>query len=151
MNNIDRRYPRTSVGCSLAVFLIILTMRSLASSALLAARRARPGTSSSLLSRRLLSYSVINVPKCNIYRFGDGQRATPALSDVQWTVNEGESWVITGPQRNGVVEVRFHTPPQSTSQATLPCDLDAPRSHPCHSTSSRRPLPLPNGNSAQPA
>ncbi|KAF8608444.1 P-loop containing nucleoside triphosphate hydrolase protein [Ceratobasidium sp. AG-I] len=80
-------------------------MRSQVSSTLLAARSTRLGTSSSLLSRRWLSRLVINVPKCNIYRFGDGQRATPALHDVQWTVNEGESWVVTGPQRNDVVEM----------------------------------------------
>ncbi|KAF8706603.1 P-loop containing nucleoside triphosphate hydrolase protein, partial [Rhizoctonia solani] len=48
---------------------------------------------------------VVNVPRSNIYRFGDGQRAVPALRDVQWSVKEGESWVITGNQRNDIVEI----------------------------------------------
>jgi hypothetical protein len=85
-------------------------MRQAVFPALLAARRIRLGTTLRSPPRRWLSHSVINVPKCNVFRFGDGQRATPALSDVQWTVNEGESWVITGPQRNDVVEVSWYFP-----------------------------------------
>ncbi|KAG8687706.1 hypothetical protein FRC08_011843 [Ceratobasidium sp. 394] len=85
---------------------------------LLAARRARISPVPYSHSGRWLSHSVINIPKCNVFRFGDGQRATPALRDVQWTVNEGESWVITGPQRNDVVEMLLGhtriTPPPPT-------------------------------------
>jgi hypothetical protein len=77
---------------------------------LLALRRLRPRTSSCSPSRRWFSHPVVNVSKSNVYRFGDGQRATPALRDVQWTVNEGESWVITGAQRNDVVEVNHQNP-----------------------------------------
>ncbi|CAE6473154.1 unnamed protein product [Rhizoctonia solani] len=59
----------------------------------------------SLCSIRHLSSLVVHVPQSNIYRFGDGQRAVPALNEVQWTVKEGESWIITGDQRNDVVEM----------------------------------------------
>ncbi|ELU41996.1 ABC transporter domain-containing protein [Rhizoctonia solani AG-1 IA] len=58
-----------------------------------------------LFPTRRFSSLVVNVPRSNIYRFGDGQRAVPALRDVQWSVEEGESWVITGNQRNDIVEV----------------------------------------------
>ncbi|CAE6481107.1 unnamed protein product [Rhizoctonia solani] len=58
-----------------------------------------------LSSIRSFSNLVVNVPHSNIYRFGDGQRAVPALREVQWTIKEGESWVIIGSQRNDVVEM----------------------------------------------
>lgn len=75
--------------------------------ALLAFRRSRPahGAFSHSPSRRWLSHPVVNILNSNIYRFGDGQRATPALRNIQWTAKEGESWVITGAQRNDLVEV----------------------------------------------
>ncbi|CAE6396045.1 unnamed protein product [Rhizoctonia solani] len=56
-------------------------------------------------SGRRLSDLVVNVPRSSIYRFGDGQRAIPALREVEWKVREGESWIITGSQRNDVVEM----------------------------------------------
>jgi hypothetical protein len=59
----------------------------------------------SLFHKRRFSSLVVNIPQSNIYRFGDGQRAVPALRDVHWSVKEGESWAITGGQRNDIVEV----------------------------------------------
>ncbi|CEL52614.1 putative ABC transporter ATP-binding protein C323,04 OS=Schizosaccharomyces pombe (strain 972 / ATCC 24843) GN=SPAC323.04 PE=3 SV=1 [Rhizoctonia solani AG-1 IB] len=59
----------------------------------------------SLFHKRRFSSLVVNIPQSNIYRFGDGQRAVPALRDVHWSVKEGESWAITGGQRNDIVEM----------------------------------------------
>ncbi|KAI0264234.1 P-loop containing nucleoside triphosphate hydrolase protein [Gloeopeniophorella convolvens] len=39
---------------------------------------------------------VIQIPKANIYRFGDPNGAQPVLRDVDWTVREGESWAVIG-------------------------------------------------------
>ncbi|KDN47894.1 hypothetical protein RSAG8_03314, partial [Rhizoctonia solani AG-8 WAC10335] len=79
-------------------------MRQIAPSPLLSLRNLRL-YSPSLGCGRRLSDLVVNVPHSSIYRFGDGQKAIPTLRDVQWTVKEGESWIITGSQRNDVVEM----------------------------------------------
>ncbi|CAE6449421.1 unnamed protein product [Rhizoctonia solani] len=81
-------------------------MRRVAPSALnlLSLRNIRQRSSSPYSTRRFSSL-VVNIPQSNVYRFGDGQRAVPALRDVHWSVEEGESWVITGNQRNDVVEM----------------------------------------------
>ncbi|CAE6472123.1 unnamed protein product [Rhizoctonia solani] len=73
-------------------------------SALLFLRNLRRHTSS-LCSTRRFSDLIVNIPRSNMYRFGDGQRAIPTLREVEWTVKEGESWIITGSQRNDVVEM----------------------------------------------
>ncbi|QRV84298.1 P-loop containing nucleoside triphosphate hydrolase protein [Ceratobasidium sp. AG-Ba] len=97
-------------------------------STFLATRRARLGSHLWLQSQRRLSHSIINVPKSNIFRFGDGQKSTPALSDVQWTVNEGESWVITGSQRNDVVEMLLgHTRIAPPANRSLPIPQRCPK------------------------
>lgn len=62
------------------------------------------------LSRRLSSSSVassdksrstiLRIPTANVYRFGDGGKATPVFKELDWTINEGESWAIVGPAGN---------------------------------------------------
>ncbi|THH06175.1 hypothetical protein EW145_g4274 [Phellinidium pouzarii] len=41
--------------------------------------------------------TIINIPRANVYRFGDGNMATPIFKDLEWTVKDGESWAIVGP------------------------------------------------------
>ncbi|THU76759.1 hypothetical protein K435DRAFT_770826 [Dendrothele bispora CBS 962.96] len=51
-------------------------------------------------TRRCLSQSnknvLINVPKANVYRFGDVNSSTPVFRGLEWLVQEGESWAIVG-------------------------------------------------------
>ncbi|KAH9174354.1 P-loop containing nucleoside triphosphate hydrolase protein [Lactarius sanguifluus] len=49
----------------------------------------------SIRARHLSSY-VVRIPKANIYHFGDSDSARPVLTDVDWTVREGESWAVVG-------------------------------------------------------
>ncbi|KAG7452169.1 P-loop containing nucleoside triphosphate hydrolase protein [Guyanagaster necrorhizus] len=47
--------------------------------------------------RYLSSATVINIPKADVYRFGDANAAsTPVFRDLDWTVKEGESWAVVG-------------------------------------------------------
>ncbi|KAJ7247172.1 P-loop containing nucleoside triphosphate hydrolase protein [Mycena haematopus] len=40
---------------------------------------------------------VLNIPKANVYRFGDANnRATPVFRDLEWTVKTNESWGVVG-------------------------------------------------------
>ncbi|TRM59938.1 P-loop containing nucleoside triphosphate hydrolase protein [Schizophyllum amplum] len=39
---------------------------------------------------------LIRIPRANIYRFGDGNHAAPALRELEWTVNQGENWAVIG-------------------------------------------------------
>jgi len=37
---------------------------------------------------------VVHIPQANVFRFGDSNRAAPVFKNVEWTVNEGESWAL---------------------------------------------------------
>ncbi|KAF5354357.1 hypothetical protein D9758_010757 [Tetrapyrgos nigripes] len=39
---------------------------------------------------------LINIPKANVYRFGDVGSSSPVFRDLEWVVREGESWAIVG-------------------------------------------------------
>jgi ABC-type molybdenum transport system ATPase subunit/photorepair protein PhrA len=39
---------------------------------------------------------VIHIPHADVFRFGDSNKASPVLKDVDWTVNEGEIWAVVG-------------------------------------------------------
>jgi hypothetical protein len=39
---------------------------------------------------------VLNIPKANIYRFGDGDSAKPVFSSLDWKIEQGQSWAIVG-------------------------------------------------------
>lgn len=39
---------------------------------------------------------ILTIPKANVYRFGDPNTASPVFRDLEWSVNEGESWAIIG-------------------------------------------------------
>ena len=60
--------------------------------------------------------AVIRIPKSNIYRFGDSNKAKPIFENLDWTVNEGESWVVlgsgSGGQKTALLQVRTGFPPQ---------------------------------------
>ena len=45
--------------------------------------------------------AVIRISKSNIYRFGDSNKAKPIFENVDWTVNEGESWAVVGSGSGG--------------------------------------------------
>lgn len=53
-----------------------------------------------ILFRRSVSSSasarIIHIPKANVYRFGDSNASKPLFRDLEWTVNEGESWAVVG-------------------------------------------------------
>ncbi|KAH7920601.1 P-loop containing nucleoside triphosphate hydrolase protein [Leucogyrophana mollusca] len=44
--------------------------------------------------------TIVRIPQSNIYRFGDSNVAAPVFRDVDWTVNEGESWAVIGSGSN---------------------------------------------------
>ncbi|KAJ7648180.1 P-loop containing nucleoside triphosphate hydrolase protein [Mycena polygramma] len=40
---------------------------------------------------------VLNIPKANVYRFGDTtNRATPVFRDLAWSIKTNESWAVVG-------------------------------------------------------
>lgn len=39
---------------------------------------------------------VIDIPKANVYRFGDYKLSKPIFRDLQWAVNDGEAWAVVG-------------------------------------------------------
>jgi ABC-type molybdenum transport system ATPase subunit/photorepair protein PhrA len=39
---------------------------------------------------------VVHIPKSNVFRFGDSNKASPIFEDLEWTINEGESWAVIG-------------------------------------------------------
>ncbi|KAE9386285.1 P-loop containing nucleoside triphosphate hydrolase protein [Gymnopus androsaceus JB14] len=39
---------------------------------------------------------VVNIPKADVYRFGDGKHAQPLFGDLNWIAKEGESWAVIG-------------------------------------------------------
>ncbi|KAH8110566.1 P-loop containing nucleoside triphosphate hydrolase protein [Phellopilus nigrolimitatus] len=43
------------------------------------------------------SDTIIHIPRADVYRFGDGHKATPVFKDLEWEVREGESWAVVGP------------------------------------------------------
>ncbi|KAK7057939.1 p-loop containing nucleoside triphosphate hydrolase protein [Favolaschia claudopus] len=70
--------------------------------------------------RRLNSVStVLNVPKADIYRFGDANRATPVFHDVEWSIKATDSWAVVGTgsgEKSSVFDMlmghlRIHPPP----------------------------------------
>lgn len=54
--------------------------------------------------------AVIRIPKSNIYRFGDSNKAKPIFENLDWTVKEGESWAVVGSgsggQKTALLQVR---------------------------------------------
>ncbi|KAI0311188.1 P-loop containing nucleoside triphosphate hydrolase protein [Amylostereum chailletii] len=39
---------------------------------------------------------VLRIPKADVYQFGDPNGARRVISDLEWTVQEGESWAVVG-------------------------------------------------------
>ncbi|KAJ7760613.1 P-loop containing nucleoside triphosphate hydrolase protein [Mycena maculata] len=39
---------------------------------------------------------VLNIPRADVYRFGDANRATPVFRDLEWSIKANESWAIVG-------------------------------------------------------
>jgi len=51
---------------------------------------------------------VVHIPQANVFRFGDSNRASPVFKNVEWTVNEGESWAVigSGGKKTALLQVR---------------------------------------------
>ena len=66
------------------------------------ARRAQGIIGLSPISLRLYTTGslqlppVIRISKSDVYRFGDGNNSQPVFRNLEWTVNEDESWAIVG-------------------------------------------------------
>ncbi|EJD08187.1 P-loop containing nucleoside triphosphate hydrolase protein [Fomitiporia mediterranea MF3/22] len=41
--------------------------------------------------------TVVHIPRADVYRFGDGNKADPVFKELEWTVKDGENWAIVGP------------------------------------------------------
>ena len=53
--------------------------------------------------------TIIHIPRANVYRFGDANKARPVFKDLEWTVKEGENWAVVGPagsEKTDILEVR---------------------------------------------
>ena len=79
------------------------------------ARRAQGIIGLSPISLRLYTTGslqlppVIRISKSDVYRFGDGNNSQPVFRNLEWTVNEGESWAIVGAagqEKSELLEVR---------------------------------------------
>lgn len=69
--------------------------------------------------------TILRIPKADVYRFGDGGKATPVFKDLEWTITEGDSWAIVGPAGNEkslLLEVKslFSTTEFNSRSALLP-------------------------------
>ncbi|KAJ6626720.1 P-loop containing nucleoside triphosphate hydrolase protein [Mycena sp. CBHHK59/15] len=66
-----------------------------------------------------LRSTVLHIPKANVYRFGDHNRATPLFRDLAWTVQKHESWAVIGTgsgEKSSLFDMlmghlRIHPPP----------------------------------------
>lgn len=47
-------------------------------------------------TRAATQNAILHIPKANVYRFGDPNNARPVFQDLQWTINDGESWAVVG-------------------------------------------------------
>ncbi|KAE9386512.1 P-loop containing nucleoside triphosphate hydrolase protein [Gymnopus androsaceus JB14] len=78
-------------------------------------RRMRENTLSEMRRGSRLSTNassselVVNIPKADVYRFGDGKHAQPLFRDLNWTVKEGESWAVIGSGGGGEKTALFNT------------------------------------------
>jgi ABC-type transport system involved in cytochrome bd biosynthesis fused ATPase/permease subunit len=50
---------------------------------------------------------IVRIPASNVFRFGDSNKASPVFEDLEWTVNEGESWAVigSGGQKTALLQV----------------------------------------------
>ena len=51
-------------------------------------------------SSNAASGTILRIPKANVFRFGDGNTATPVFEGLEWAIRDGESWAIVGPAGN---------------------------------------------------
>ncbi|KAF8157305.1 P-loop containing nucleoside triphosphate hydrolase protein [Mycena galopus ATCC 62051] len=62
---------------------------------------------------------ILNIPKANVYRFGEANRATPVFRDLEWSIKSSESWAVVGSgsgEKSSVFDMlighlRIHPPP----------------------------------------
>ncbi|KAH7911329.1 P-loop containing nucleoside triphosphate hydrolase protein [Hygrophoropsis aurantiaca] len=98
----------------------------------------------SFLHRRYSSQNVnktviVRIPQANIYRFGDSNIAAPVFREVDWTINEGESWAVIGSgsnQKTALLRTLLGhlriSPPPAPPEGLFPFLSDPPRDpHTC--------------------
>ncbi|KAJ7881296.1 P-loop containing nucleoside triphosphate hydrolase protein [Mycena olivaceomarginata] len=87
------------------------------------------------------SATVLNIPRADVYRFGDANRATPVFRDLQWSIKSNESWAVVGSgsgEKSSVFDMlmghlRIHpSPPPPAGLFPFLSQADAPRDpHDC--------------------
>ncbi|KAF7324893.1 p-loop containing nucleoside triphosphate hydrolase protein [Mycena kentingensis (nom. inval.)] len=66
---------------------------------------------------RSASSTVLSLPKADVFRFGDANRATPVFRSVEWTIQPNESWAVVGSGEKSLVfemlsgHLRIHPSP----------------------------------------
>ncbi|KAF7362682.1 p-loop containing nucleoside triphosphate hydrolase protein [Mycena venus] len=96
--------------------------------AILSQKRFRACTTLQDHSRHLkcasTSATVLNIPRANVYRFGDANRATPVFRDLDWSIKANESWAVVGSgsgEKSSIFDVDAHgTPPDTPTSPRLP-------------------------------
>ncbi|KAJ7791687.1 P-loop containing nucleoside triphosphate hydrolase protein [Mycena leptocephala] len=76
-------------------------------------------SSSRTIKHASTSAVVLHIPKSNVYRFGDANRATPVFRDFEWSIKTNESWAVVGTgsgEKSSVFDMlmghlRIHPPP----------------------------------------
>ena len=57
---------------------------------------------------------VLHIPRANVFRFGDSNKASPVFKDLEWTVKEGEKWAVIdsgwGENKTALLQVRNNSP-----------------------------------------
>jgi ABC-type molybdenum transport system ATPase subunit/photorepair protein PhrA len=57
---------------------------------------------------------VLHIPRANVFRFGDSNKASPVFKDLEWTVKEGENWAVIGSgwggNKTALLQVRNNSP-----------------------------------------
>ncbi|KAJ6592656.1 P-loop containing nucleoside triphosphate hydrolase protein [Mycena capillaripes] len=80
--------------------------------------------------------AVLHIPKANVYRFGDANRATPVFRDFEWSIKTNESWAVVGSgsgEKSSVFDMlmghlRIHpSPPPPAGLFPFLSDADEPR------------------------
>ncbi|KAG2087721.1 P-loop containing nucleoside triphosphate hydrolase protein [Suillus cothurnatus] len=92
-----------------------------------------------LYSDRAAANSIVQISRSNIYRFGDPNFAAPVFRDVEWTIDEGESWAVIGTgskQKTALLQTLLGhlriTPPPPLPGGLFPFLSDPPRDpHTC--------------------
>ncbi|KAJ7153497.1 P-loop containing nucleoside triphosphate hydrolase protein [Mycena crocata] len=82
--------------------------------------------------------AVLHIPKADVYRFGDANKAAPVFRGLEWSINLNESWAIVGSgsgEKSSLFDMlmghlRIHPPPPPPA-GLYPFLADAGDPHNC--------------------